>query len=85
MKQYLGVKDKFMKLIKCDEPIQGRYLTIHYDANKSQAITLCELEVFEDTGDYLYLSLHSAITYQPIYFWKLFGISDAEINTQAKV
>ena len=34
----------------CNQPIVGRYVTIHFPSNKSEFLTMCEVQVFSDTG-----------------------------------
>ena len=33
-----------------DGPIEGRYVTVHFPEDKTEYLTLCEVEVFENTA-----------------------------------
>ena len=39
------------RAIRCDQPIQGRYVTVHFPPDRYESLTLCEVEVFEAKGE----------------------------------
>ena len=34
------------RMFNCPEPIEGRYVTVHFSADKAETLTLCEVVVY---------------------------------------
>ena len=35
----------------CSAPVTGRYLTVHFPKNKTEYLTVCEVQVFSESGN----------------------------------
>lgn len=44
------------KVFTCDQPIRGRYVTIHFPITKDEVLTLCEVVVYEYVGKFTSMS-----------------------------
>ena len=54
------------KMFHCPAPIEGRLVTVHFSANKTEYLTLCEVEVFGYIGMYWHTKY---MTRNPLGLW----------------
>ena len=46
--QSAAVKTSKTRIFQCDQPIQGRFVTVHFPMTRTEVLTLCEVAVYED-------------------------------------
>ena len=49
--QSSALRDNETKLFKCDDALMGRYVVIHFEASKTERLQLCEVVVYQETGN----------------------------------